>query len=267
MIRSSLSSSVKCMSGCRSPQINPDYKVVLSLEPPSRYRERLKDTLDLNTDMLKPSKSLFDDYGIASKKPVDAPDKRLATKTSKAKETPSRDRVDVLMTEIQEVLVEASKTLTDALAAIAPKINEIRNEKLYLKYADNFADFCQWKLGASKSLVYQSLKDLAVKESSDRVVQSLHSPILIKNDLRKPEPEIAPNLTQDMQDKPTAKQIRQRVNPHRGSELDVQHMARTGEIREPGFVERCDDIVIRLRSSRSMIVLDVVESILEEHGL
>jgi hypothetical protein len=208
--------------------------------------------------MLKPSKSLFDDYGIASKKPVDAPDKRLATKTSKGKETHPQDRVDVLMAEIQEILSAASKTLTSALAAIAPKINEIRNEKLYLKYADNFTDFCQWKLGASRSLVYQSLKDLAIRESSDKVVQTLSSPTLIENDLHKPEPE---------------KQIRATKN--KPSDIPLYYNRETHEdtfikpvIREPatGFIEQCDDIVIRLRSSRSMHVLEGVRLLLEENG-
>lgn len=172
-------------------------------------------------------------------------------------------------------LEELERRISRNFFEAAEALREIRDEKLYLTYAETFKDYCEKRLGKSISAVKEQLKMLemsdelsgirsGVKLITEKEEQghNVAKPHLSEKDLRKfvRNPTAVPKVKKLLHDKPDAgpREIKATLNP----------VIIMDETPKPKPEDLLDEIITRIRRARNNKgFLKALKEWLDESGI
>jgi hypothetical protein len=184
--------------------------------------------------MLISKKNLFGDYGVSKSQP--------------------RNRLEELESQINQNFFKAAEAL-----------REIRDDKLYLVYAETFKEYCEQRLSRSVNAVYEQLKMLEIHKELQKTSTGIDKPILSEKDLSP---------------------VTGKFTSHQGKKYvkDLRKLARTPKSPKPKEIEmpiievpeedertkRWSQAMTKLRAAQNKDeegLLEAVERMLEDWGL
>jgi hypothetical protein len=167
-------------------------------------------------------------------------------------------------TSVNPRLEDLERKISRNFFEAAEALREIRDDKLYLVYAETFKEYCEKRLDRSIRAVYEQLKMLEIHEEKKvENVRYAHKPTLIENDL-------GPVEVSSHQDKKYVADLRKMAKtpavakPQKPKEIEI----RMPEDKQR--VKRWNQVTAKLNAAKDRDeegFLEALEKLLENWGL